>query len=295
MTRIPIKLAALAAFAAATPVAAQWNGNVDTQSLRAEIDAGVARGAISNEDAYSLRSQLRGLANLERQYEQDGLSGREREDLQQRALGLRNEIRSAEGYASGYGTNGNSYQGYGNGSAGSRGYGAGGYANGPQGGYGNGGYGGGAAYPNRGYDGTYGNGAYRSGNGAYGGGPYGSGAYGSGPNGGGAYGSGAYNNGPYANRAYGGQYSQPTRGDDYRNDGRYERDDAYNQDDRNGDDEGDGLRVGDRAPGDLYAVPDAYRSRFRDGGGVYYRYGDGTVYQIDARNGTVLRIYPIER
>src|SRR4051812_50138253 len=104
MTRIPMKFFALAAFAIATPAAAQWGGSsVDTQSLRAEIDAGVSRGDISSQEAYSLRSQLSGLVNLERQYARDGLSGNERYDLQQRAQGLRNEIAEARGYASGYG------------------------------------------------------------------------------------------------------------------------------------------------------------------------------------------------
>lgn len=242
-------LAALGAFAAATPAAAQWNGGiVDTQSLRAQIDDGVARGALSEEDAASLRSQLRGLANLQRQYAQDGLSGSEREDLRQRAQGLRNEIANAEGenpsygrYGNGYG---NSYQTYDNGR----------YAP-----YGN------STYDNRTYDNR-------------------------------TYGDRTYDNGAYPNRYGNGQYDEDEGYSDnaYRRDRTYDRDNSYDRDE--GYDEGGyGLRVGDRVTGGLYAVPNAYRYRFRDGDGVYYRYGNGSVYQIDARTGVVLRIYPLDR
>jgi hypothetical protein len=246
MTRkMMIVMAALGALAAASPAAAQWagsGGNVDVQGLRAEIDAGVSRGDISGQEAYSLRSQLRGLIDLQRRYASDGLSWNERRDLQQRAQGLRNEIAQAQGYASGYGgydnryNNGDDrYRTYGNGSA-----------------YGNGS--------------TYGNGQYRTDNGRI----YDEGTYG----------NGAYNNGAYAN-------------------GQYDRGTAYRNDDRNDDDYGnDGgyaLRAGDRATGGLYAVPEAYRARFRDGGYVYYRYGAGNVYQIDVRNNVVLRVIPVGR
>jgi hypothetical protein len=52
-----------------------------------------------------------------------------------------------------------------------------------------------------------------------------------------------------------------------------------------------GLRVGQRVSGNLYAVPNHLRSRFRDGGGVYYRSDGRMVYQIDARTHTVVRVY----
>ena len=55
------------------------------------------------------------------------------------------------------------------------------------------------------------------------------------------------------------------------------------------------LRVGSRAPSNLYAVPSHLRYQFRDGNGVYYRSDGRNVYQIDARNQTVLRIYSIDR
>jgi hypothetical protein len=42
-------------------------------------------------------------------------------------------------------------------------------------------------------------------------------------------------------------------------------------------------------------VPYEYRSRYRDGNGVYYRSDGRQIYQIDARTQTVLRIYAIDR
>jgi hypothetical protein len=57
------------------------------------------------------------------------------------------------------------------------------------------------------------------------------------------------------------------------------------------------LRVGERvtAGARLRAVPYEYRSRFRDGGGVYYRSDGRAIYQIDARTDVVLRIYGMNR
>ena len=43
------------------------------------------------------------------------------------------------------------------------------------------------------------------------------------------------------------------------------------------------LRVGQRAPVNLNPVPPAFRDLYRDGNGVYYRYDDGRVFQIDER------------
>ena len=53
-----------------------------------------------------------------------------------------------------------------------------------------------------------------------------------------------------------------------------------------GPDVGD-LRVGDRAPSGLAAVPSDLRGRYRDGAGVYYRYDDGRILQIDARTNAI--------
>ncbi|HLL32202.1 MAG TPA: hypothetical protein VK403_14535 [Allosphingosinicella sp.] len=55
------------------------------------------------------------------------------------------------------------------------------------------------------------------------------------------------------------------------------------------------LRVGSRAPSNLYAVPSHLRYQFRDGNGVYYRSDGRNIYQIDARTQTVLRIYSMDR
>lgn len=54
------------------------------------------------------------------------------------------------------------------------------------------------------------------------------------------------------------------------------------------------LSVGERVPGNLSAVPYQYRSQFRDGAGYYHRYVNGNVVQVDARTGTVVRIYDID-
>lgn len=53
------------------------------------------------------------------------------------------------------------------------------------------------------------------------------------------------------------------------------------------------LRVGQRAPGNLYAVPSDYRSSYRDGRGVYYRSDGRSIYQIDTRTNTVLQVMPM--
>ena len=58
---------------------------------------------------------------------------------------------------------------------------------------------------------------------------------------------------------------------------------------------GGGLQVGQRAAGNLYGVPSAYRDQYRDGNGAYYRSDGRQIYQIDARNDTVIRIYAMNR
>jgi len=54
---------------------------------------------------------------------------------------------------------------------------------------------------------------------------------------------------------------------------------------------GGGLQVGQRATGNLYAVPYQYQGQYRDGNGVYYRSDGRRIYQIDARSQTVVRIF----
>jgi len=62
-----------------------------------------------------------------------------------------------------------------------------------------------------------------------------------------------------------------------------------------GNDDCEGLRVGDRASGNLGALPYEYRNRFRDGNGIVYRTDGQQIYQIDTRTNTVLRIYGMTR
>ena len=56
-----------------------------------------------------------------------------------------------------------------------------------------------------------------------------------------------------------------------------------------------GLQVGQRATGNLYAVPSQYRNQYRDGNGVYYRSDGRSIYQIDARTNSVVRVYGMNR
>jgi hypothetical protein len=98
--------------------------------------------------------------------------------------------------------------------------------------------------------------------------------------------------------------------DDYRDDGRIDRNrDGWDDRDRDRDGRWDDdvpggagydypngmLRVGQRATANLGGVPYEYRSRYRDGSGVYYRSDGRAIYQIDARTNAVVRVYPIDR
>lgn len=58
---------------------------------------------------------------------------------------------------------------------------------------------------------------------------------------------------------------------------------------------GGGLRVGQRASGNLYGVPNEYRGQYRDGPNAYYRSDGRQIYQIDPRNDVVVRAYPMGR
>jgi hypothetical protein len=57
----------------------------------------------------------------------------------------------------------------------------------------------------------------------------------------------------------------------------------------------DTLRVGQRVSANLGGVPDQYRDQYRDGGGVYYRSDNRAIYQVDARNDVVLRVFALTR
>lgn len=98
MNKILIALAATTAFAGAAPVAAQYGGgNMQIRSgqLQMQLQDGVRSGAITRAEAMPLREQLRQLTRLETLYARDGISGRERADLQQRINSLRQNIRMA--------------------------------------------------------------------------------------------------------------------------------------------------------------------------------------------------------
>jgi hypothetical protein len=53
--------------------------------------------------------------------------------------------------------------------------------------------------------------------------------------------------------------------------------------------------VGARASSDWYALPSQYRGQYRDNGSVYYRSDGRSIYGIDARTNTVVRVYPMNR
>jgi hypothetical protein len=57
----------------------------------------------------------------------------------------------------------------------------------------------------------------------------------------------------------------------------------------------DTVRVGQRAPGNLYVLQGGYRDQFRDNDGSYFRTDGRQIYQIDARTQMVVRVYPMNR
>ena len=99
MNKIMIILAATTALTVSMPAAAQYRGGANVQlrvdQLRTELQHGVRSGDISRSEAAPLREQLYHLAQLERRYSANGISGRERADLQHRINALRQGIRFA--------------------------------------------------------------------------------------------------------------------------------------------------------------------------------------------------------
>lgn len=55
------------------------------------------------------------------------------------------------------------------------------------------------------------------------------------------------------------------------------------------------VQVGQRAPSNLGAVPSQYRYQFRDRNGLYYRSDGRSIYEIDARTNTVVRVHGMNR
>lgn len=71
------------------------------EQMRVRIQAGVQSGAISRQEAVSLRANLRAFTQLERQYSRGGLNNQERQDLQTRLRAMRQDVRRADGGANG--------------------------------------------------------------------------------------------------------------------------------------------------------------------------------------------------
>ena len=299
MKKLFIALAATTAFAGAAPAAAQYGGaniQLRTDQLQSQLQAGVQSGALTRAEAMPLREQLRLLTQLERQYSRGGFSAQERAELRDRSATLRQSIRIAA-------RNGDDR--YDRDDRWDR--------DGRQGG---------------GWDRDCPPGLEKKNNGCLPPGQVGrdrrDGRWGDGD----GYGRDRMdrNRDGYDDRDLNRdgrvdarewrlaeeRYGDRDRYD--RDDDRYDRDDdRYDRDDDRYDDRYEerrrgglgglidgltgngGLRVGQRASANLGAVPYAYRSQYRDGNGVYYRADNRAIYQIDARNHTVLRIYAMNR
>jgi hypothetical protein len=269
-----IALAATSAIAAAAPASAQsggYGGNaygannnieVRTDQLQMRLQAGVRSGAITRAEAMPLREQLRQLTRLETLYARDGISGRERADLQQRIASLRQGIRMAERVTDGrysrdedrydrddsYGRDDDRYdrdERYGRGDVDTR-----------------------YDRNNDGWDDRDGN---RDGRWDV------DSRYDS-------------NRDGYDDR----DYNRDGRWD---NDQGYQQTNDRGVvgqilDRVTGN---SGLRVGQRASANLGSVPYDYRNQYRDSSNVYYRSDGRNIYQIDARTQTVVRIYAMNR
>lgn len=148
MKTLLFALAATSALAISAPATAQYGAQANVYSgqnayagqpgmdnriaqLDSQLQAGLQNGAITNAEARPIRMQIRQLARLERQYAADGVSQRERQDLQSRIRYIRDQLRAADGRGNGrYGTSADGN--YGNGYANNYGNGYGynnGYAN----------------------------------------------------------------------------------------------------------------------------------------------------------------------
>lgn len=118
----------------------------------------------------------------------------------------------------------------------------------------------------------------------------------------------------YSDGQYGqtGQYDRVDRDNDGFDDRDYDRDGRWDDDVQGGQYEQPaqrgglggvidrvlgtgGLRVGQRASGNLGAVPYEYRNQYRDNSTSYFRSDGRQIYQIDARTQTVVRVYSMNR
>ncbi len=303
-----IALAATSAIAAAAPASAQSgnyggngygnrNSNVEVRAdqLQMRLQAGIRSGAITRTEAMPLREQLRQLTRLEMLYARDGISGRERADLQQRIATLRQGIRMAERGSDGrYGRDDRDGRWQ--------------------------------DRDGRWHDGDdrYGDarpcppGLAKKNNGCLPPGQVGrdddrydrDDRYGRGDV------DSRYdrNNDGWDDRDGNrdGRWDVDSRYDgnrdgyddrDHDRDGRWDNDQGYQQSGNRGVvgqildrvTGNSGLRVGQRASSNLGGVPYAYRTQYRDSDNFYYRSDSRNIYQIDARTQTVVHIYAMNR
>ena len=95
MRKLLAMAVAAGALAVAAPASAQvWQSiNQRQANLDARIDAGVRDGSLTRQEAFRLRGEFNDLARLEARYRADGLSFRERADLDRRFDALSQQIR----------------------------------------------------------------------------------------------------------------------------------------------------------------------------------------------------------
>ncbi len=294
MKTILLAMTSLSALAAAAPAAAQYRapapvsayqGNFAARIARLEtrLEAGVRAGTIARGEAWPLRQQLRELSRLERRFAYDGLSPRERDDLELRAGILRDRIRAADGLA--YGAFGRVDTRYDR------------NRDGNDDRFDRDGDGDDDRYDRNddGRDDRYDSNADGNDD---------------------RYDRNGDNIDDRFDRNADGIDDRYDRNADG-NDDRYDRDgddiddrfdrhiDGYddadprtplNDLDLDRDPEiGARLSIGAPAPADLFAVPAEYRHQYRDGVGTHYRSDGSAVYEIDARTNTIVRIYPLPR
>src|SRR5688572_7707251 len=97
MKRMILPLLAATTLAAGAPslaFAQGWNINERQAQLDQRIDAGVRSGDLNPREADRLREEFREITRLERQYRADGLSDRERRELDSRFDQLSERVRS---------------------------------------------------------------------------------------------------------------------------------------------------------------------------------------------------------
>jgi hypothetical protein len=109
MNKFMLSITAVSALAAATvvpAVASAQSFNQRQAMLERRIDQGQRSGALSRNEVYRLRGELRETIRLESRYRRGGLSGWERADLDRRFDRIATQIRYERhdrDYGSGYG------------------------------------------------------------------------------------------------------------------------------------------------------------------------------------------------